>query len=98
MIHLRGGLFNLPISQNDTAQVYRLDGVRQQETTVYSPSYSDPLIPVAGSVQVATSGSFRMLWNSCPHLSFRLVSSTTFPITGIPRLPITWFQSGEIIS
>ncbi|HEX3436383.1 MAG TPA: TonB-dependent receptor [Pseudacidobacterium sp.] len=58
VVHLRVGLFNTPLGQNYAAQVYRLNGVRQRSTLVYSPSYDHPLTPVAGSIQVGTRWQF----------------------------------------
>jgi hypothetical protein len=54
----RVGLFSRPIDQNDATNVYRLNGILQRQITVYSPSYSAPLTPVAGSVQVTTTNLF----------------------------------------
>jgi hypothetical protein len=54
----RAGLFSRPIDQNDATNVYRLNGTLQRQITVYSPSYSAPLTPIMGSVQVATTNLF----------------------------------------
>jgi len=59
VIRLRGGLF--PRAAADPAaiaQVYRLNGTRQQSAEVYSPSYGDPLTLVPGSIQVSTVNRF----------------------------------------
>ena len=40
-IHLRAGLFHDPNPQSDATDVYRLDGVRQRQIAVYSPSFSN---------------------------------------------------------
>lgn len=58
VFHARAGLFSRAIDPSDTTNVYRLNGVLQRQTTVYSPSYSTPLTPIAGSVQVATTNLF----------------------------------------
>ena len=58
VIHAHTGLFSQTISQNDATEVYRLNGILQPQATVYSPSYSAPLTPVAGSIQVATTNLF----------------------------------------
>jgi len=57
-IHLRAGLFNTPVNQSYAAQVYRLNGARQQSTMVYSPNYTNPLTPVTGSIQVGSKWQF----------------------------------------
>ena len=58
VLHAYTGLFSITIGPSDPANVYRLNGVLQQQTTVYSPGYSDPLTPIPGSVQVATTNLF----------------------------------------
>jgi hypothetical protein len=58
VLHLRLGLFDAPAPLSYATDVYRLNGTRQQSTTVYSPSYSNPLTPVAGSIQVSTTNQF----------------------------------------
>jgi hypothetical protein len=55
VFHLRAGLFSSPVNELD---VYRLNGIRQRETTIYSPEYDSPLRPIAGSVQVSTVNQF----------------------------------------
>jgi Carboxypeptidase regulatory-like domain len=58
VFHARAGLFTRAIDPSDTTNVYRLDGILQQQITVYSPSYSAPLTPTAGSVQITTTNLF----------------------------------------
>lgn len=59
VFHARAGFFTRAIDPRDTTNVYRLNGVLQQQTTVYSPNYSAPLTPVAGSVQISTTNLFQ---------------------------------------
>ena len=55
----RGGLFhNTPASPTYAEEVYRLNGIRQTQTTVYSPSYTDPTTSVPGSIAVSTVNQF----------------------------------------
>ncbi len=68
VFHARAGLFSDIINPNNATDVYRLNGILQRQTTVYSPSYSVPLTPVPGSVQVATTNLF-------PSVSFQPRSS-----------------------
>jgi hypothetical protein len=57
--HLRLGIFsNAPDSLRYVTEVHRLNGVRQQQATVYSPGYTDPLTPIPGSIQVSTVKQF----------------------------------------
>jgi len=58
VFHARAGLFAVAIDPSDATDVYRLNGTLQRQTTVYSPSYSTPLTPVPGSIQVATINLF----------------------------------------
>jgi hypothetical protein len=58
VIHARAGIFRSPNPQSYATEVYRLNGIRQRETTVYSPNYDSPLIPVLGSIQVDTVNQF----------------------------------------
>lgn len=55
VFHLRAGLFSSAVNE---LEVYRLNGIRQQQTTVYSPDYNNPLTPVAGSIQIGTVNQF----------------------------------------
>ncbi len=54
VIHLHGGLFQEHVEPVITEEAYRLNGTRQIQTLVYSPSYANPLNPVAGSYAVQT--------------------------------------------
>jgi hypothetical protein len=59
VFHLRAGLFNHPPSGPAYAtEVYRLNGIRQMQATVYSPSYRTPLTPIPGSIAVSTVNQF----------------------------------------
>ncbi len=49
VFHARAGLFSDIINPNNATDVYRVNGILQRQTTVYSPSYSVPLTPVPGS-------------------------------------------------
>ena len=57
-MNLRLGIFEVPLPEADGAEAYRLNGIRQRQTTVYSPGYSNPLTPVSGSIQVGTRWQF----------------------------------------
>jgi len=60
VIHVNAGLFCAPVGPAYALQVNRLNGFRQQETTIYSPSFQNPLTPAAGSISVNT------LWQQLP--------------------------------
>jgi hypothetical protein len=54
VIHLSGGIFINPVGPGYALQAERLNGVRQQETTIYSPNFEDPVMPAPGSISVGT--------------------------------------------
>lgn len=58
VFHLRVGLFHQPNLPAYATDVYRLNGARQQETTVYLPEYSDPLSLGSGAIAVNTLEQF----------------------------------------
>ena len=58
VFHLRAGIFNDPASQMEVADVFRLNGRRQQQTIVYSPDYLNPMTPPANSIAVNTIKEF----------------------------------------
>jgi hypothetical protein len=58
-LHARAGIFNnSPTDQIYATEVYRLNGVRQQQQTVYAPDYTDPLSLTPGSIEVSTVKQF----------------------------------------
>ena len=58
VVNLRSGIFDAPAPVSYASEVDRLNGTRQQSVMVYSPNYETPLLPVAGSIQVATINQF----------------------------------------
>lgn len=66
VIQARAGLFSAVISPSYATQVARLNGILQQETLVYSPSYINPLTPVAGSIQIGTVWQFPRSFEQLP--------------------------------
>jgi hypothetical protein len=58
VIHARGGLFNGAVTPDVTTEAYRLNGVRQTQTLLYSPSYTQPLVPTPSTIAVATTRQF----------------------------------------
>jgi hypothetical protein len=57
-IGVHAGLFTTWGTPANVTEVERLDGSRQLQTTIYSPSYANPLVPVSGSIQVGTRNQF----------------------------------------
>jgi hypothetical protein len=54
VLHLSAGLFINPVDQAYAIQAKRLNGVRQQETTIYSPNFQSPMTPAPDSIGVGT--------------------------------------------
>jgi hypothetical protein len=78
LIHLRAGIFRFPNSQSYATEVYRLNGIRQLQTTVYSPSFSNPLTPIPGSIQVGTRNQFPGILHQVPSLQTHLNIERSF--------------------
>lgn len=57
-LHAHAGIFNGRNSVQNVSDVLRLDGIRQTQHNVYSPSFTDPLDPIAGSVATTTIERF----------------------------------------
>lgn len=58
VFHARAGFFNSPTGPSSAVEVYRLNGMRQRQTTMYSPDYANPLVQSPGSIQVTTINLF----------------------------------------
>lgn len=58
LLHAHAGLFNDTNSINEIGDGFRLNGVRQTQHNVYSPSFSNPLVPVTGSIATTTIQQF----------------------------------------
>jgi hypothetical protein len=58
VIHARGGLFSSPVTPDVTTEAYRLNGLRQKETLLYSPSFTQPLVPTPSTIAVTTTRQF----------------------------------------
>jgi hypothetical protein len=79
LIHLRTGLFTGWDTPSNVTEVSRLNGTRQQQVTVYSPSYSNPLTPIAGSIQVSTRNQFSRSFGQIPNLQLDVRVEHEFP-------------------
>ena len=89
VVHLRAGLFDDPIDQGIALESERLNGIRQTEHLIYSPSYSSPLAPAAGAVNVSTVRSLPGSFGQIP--SFQ-------SITGIEHdFPHHWHPQANLI-
>jgi Carboxypeptidase regulatory-like domain len=66
LVHLRIGLFSSAVDPGYAMQVDRLNGIRQQEVTIYSPSFQNPQTPIAGSIRVNALWQFPKTFRQIP--------------------------------
>ena len=92
-LHARAGIFNVPVDVADADQAYRLNGVRQTQTTVYSPSYSVPLVPIAGSAQVGTRWQFPHAYEQIPVGELAVGLERDLPHHWHPDVWFTWYSA-----
>lgn len=69
VFQLRSGLFFDPTAQSYLVEANRLNAFRQQQATVYSPSFTDPLTPIPGSIRVSTINQFKPSAHETPSFS-----------------------------
>jgi hypothetical protein len=97
VIQARSGLFSTAINRSYATQVNRLNGTRQKETLVYSPSYSDPLTPVAGSIQLSTVWQFRPSFEQLPAVNAQIGIEHDFLHHWNVSINYTWGQDWGIL-
>ena len=54
VVHLHAGLFSTVIPSATATEAYRLNGIRQTEQLIYSPSFNAPLTPTGQSIDITT--------------------------------------------
>ncbi len=54
VLHLHAGLFSSVVPEAVATEAYRLNGTRQTENLIYSPSFAAPLSPTGQSIDIAT--------------------------------------------
>lgn len=79
VFHLRAGLFTEPVDLGPITAVERLNGLRQQQSTIYSPSYNSPLTPVPGSIRVSMVNQFAHSYGEGQNLQLSAVVEHDFP-------------------
>jgi hypothetical protein len=92
-LHARAAVFNVSLGTTDAAQVYALNGVRQQESTVYSPQYNQPLTPIAGSIKVNTVWQFNHAFDQIPVGELAMGVEHDLPHHWHPDLWVTWYSA-----
>ena len=84
VFQLRSGLFFDPTAQSYLVEANRLNPLRQQQATVYSPSFADPLTPIPGSIRVSTINQFKSSAHEIPIL-FSELSDRERPSASLER-------------
>lgn len=97
IIHARAGLFSATVNQSYATLVDRLNGIRQQEAMVYSPSYSNPLTPVPGSIQVGTVWQFPHSFEQLPSAATQVSIEHDFPHHWHTSVHYTWGDDWGIL-
>ena len=93
VFHARAGIFSDPSTASYITEVYRLNGVRQHETTVYAPAYKDPLNPITGSIAINTLNQFQSTFHQKPAFSFSFQVEHDLPHHWHPWISL--FEGGE---
>ncbi|WP_263371893.1 TonB-dependent receptor [Granulicella cerasi] len=78
-IGAQAGIFTIWDTPANLLEVERLNGSRQSQITVYSPSYRAPLVPVPGSIQVNTRNRFEPGISQAPVFQFAARVAHEFP-------------------
>jgi Carboxypeptidase regulatory-like domain/TonB dependent receptor len=98
LFHLRAGLFNnSPNEASYATEVYRLNGTRQQQTTIYSPNYTNPLVPAASSIAVSTIKQFSPSMTLQSTLAVYLNAEHDFPHHWHPRINLYFGDDWNMI-
>ncbi len=92
-LHTRAAVFNVSLDPTDAAQVNRLNGVRQQQATVYSPQYNQPLSLAPGSIEVSTLYRFPHAVEQIPVGELAIGVEHDLPHHWHPNAWFTWYSA-----
>ena len=92
VVHLRAGLFDDPIDQTLGLEAERLNGTRQIEHLIYSPSYTAPLTPIAGSTSIATVRSLPKSFAQIPSFQTTAGVEHDFPHHWHPEINYIYIE------
>ena len=95
VVHLRAGLFDNPVDQGIALEAERLNGTRQNEQLIYSPSYANPLAPVAGSTDVSTVRSLPRSFEQGPSFQSMAGLEHDFPHHWHPQVNLIYVQAWD---
>ena len=92
-LHTRVAVFNVSLDPTDAAQVNRLNGVRQQESTIYSPQYNEPLSLASDSIEVNTMYRFPHAVEQIPVGELAIGVEHDLPHHWHPNAWFTWYSA-----
>lgn len=90
VIHLRAGLFRDPNPASYVSDVYRLNGIRQKELTVYSPNLNNPLASSPGAITINNLYQFQSGFFQKPSLQAHLSIERDLPHHWHPSATVFW--------
>jgi hypothetical protein len=93
VVHLRAGIFHDPNQQSYATEVYRLNGIRQQQTNIYSPGYEHPLTLIPGAIQVSTINQFPRTLNQVSSLQTHIGIDHNFHDGWHVATGLYWFSN-----
>jgi hypothetical protein len=96
VVHLRAGLFDDPVDQGLGLEAERLNGVRQIEHLIYSPSYTAPLTPVPGAISVSTVRSLPSSYDQIPSFQGMAGLEHDFPHHWHPQANLIYIDAWNI--
>jgi hypothetical protein len=98
VFHARAGIFNnAPTDQLYATEVYRLNGIRQRQQTIYAPSYADPLAAVPGSIAVNTIKQFPRSLNQQSTFALYVTAEHDLPGHWHARANFYWGEDYNIV-
>jgi len=78
-MHLRAGFLLTAVDPGYALQAARLNGTRQQEMTIYAPSFQNPQTPVTGSISVNTIWQLPKTFQQIPAFNTPFALEHEFP-------------------
>ena len=88
--HVRAGLFNEPVNATYATEAARLNGIRQQQTLVYNPVYSSPLVPGPNSIAVTALQRFAAHFEQLNAVQLQAAVEHDFPHQWHAHGSFTW--------
>lgn len=89
-------MFVAPPPLSYTTDVYRLDGLRQLSKLIYSPSFSNPLSPIPGSISISTINQYPRHVFQFPAAAFQVGIEHELPHGWHPAVAFTYAEDWGI--